>query len=442
MRRAIALSITLTLIITSSLPSQEKRRPGARRAQQRQQAAFQQVFTLRGVEFSEDQRAKVDEIRKKYVPKLAEIQKKQQSIFTEEQIQARREAFRAAREAGKEGAELRQAVEAAFKLTDEQQKRLAAIQKERAELMAQIRSELEDLLTKEQRTRLRGRGRPGSRQPGLPPTHRDVKYGPYDRNVMDVWLAKSDKPTPVLVSIHGGGFRGGNKSVSGALLSRCLDSGISVVAITYRLSDQAIAPAQFLDSARAIQFIRHQAKQWNLDPTRMAATGGSAGAGISLWLGFHDDLADPDNEDPVLRESTRLTCMAVYNGQTSYDPRFIRELFPGTDTYKEPALAQLFDVDLSKLDDLPQEKYRLFEEVSALPHLTKDDVPVVLFYASEMDTPITSQGIGIHHPRFGKALKEKMDQLGIECHVYTGAGRGDEWTTLTMDFLKKHLAAQ
>src|SRR5438874_2726365 len=90
------------------------------------------------------------------------------------------------------------------------------------------------------------------------PTHENVKYGLHDRNVMDVWLAKSDKPTPVLVSIHGGGFRSGNKSVSSDLLRKCLDSGISVVAITYRLSDQAIAPAQFLDSARAIQFTRHK----------------------------------------------------------------------------------------------------------------------------------------------------------------------------------------
>ena len=73
------------------------------------------------------------------------------------------------------------------------------------------------------------------------------------------------------------------------------------------------------------------------------------------------------------------------------------------------ALAQLFGVDLNKLDDLPQDKYRLFEEVSALPHLTNDDAPAALFYASDMDTPITSQGIGIHHPRFGKTLKEKRE---------------------------------
>ena len=274
------------------------------------------------------------------------------------------------------------------------------------------------------------------------PTHANEKYGPHGRNVMDVWLAESDKPAPVLVSIHGGGFRGGNKSVSPGLLEECLNAGISVVAITYRLSDEAIAPAQHHDAARAIQYIRHQAKEWNLDPTRIAATGGSAGAGLSLWLGFHEDLADPDNEDPVLRESTRLTCMSVYNGQTSYDPRFIRDLFPDTDTYQHPALAQLYDVNLNDLDNLPKEKYELFEEVSALPHLTKDDPPAQLLYGSDMDTPIRNQGVGIHHPRFGKVLKEKMDELGIECEVITRSDRTGGPGGSTFEFIKKHFGME
>ena len=278
-----------------------------------------------------------------------------------------------------------------------------------------------------------------TRPPAVHPTHANVKYGPHDRNLMDVWLASSDKPTPVLVSIHGGGFRHGDKSVGSDVLRECLAFGISVVAITYRFSDKAIAPAQHLDAARAIQFIRYKAKEWNLDPKRIAATGSSAGAGISLWLGFHDDLADPDNKDPVLRQSTRLTCMAVNNGQSSYDPRFIRDLFPGSDTYQNSALAQLFGVDLSKLDDLPAEKYRLFEEISAINHLTKDDVPVLMTYDNEMDTPISSQSVGIHHPRFGKVLKEKMDSLGIECEVNTGLARSKESRSkLVVEFVQKH----
>ncbi|MCA9070411.1 MAG: alpha/beta hydrolase fold domain-containing protein, partial [Planctomycetaceae bacterium] len=219
---------------------------------------------------------------------------------------------------------------------------------------------------------------------------------------------------------------------------QCLDSGISVVAITYRFSSDAIAPASFLDSARAIQFIRHKAQEWNIDKKRIASSGGSAGAGISLWLGFHDDLADADNEDPVLRESTRLTCLVVTAGQTSYDPRFIRKLFPDSDTYKHNALARLFDVDLNKLDELPEEKYKLFEECSPIHHLTKDDPPTMLLYGGSLDQEVTNGNIGIHHARFGKVLKEKMDKLSIRCIVNAGGkslGSGERVSAF--DFLKQ-----
>ncbi len=389
-----------------------------RQYEQRQRPApFQQFFSLAGIEFSTEQLEKIEELRKDFVPKLTENQSEWNGLITEAQQQARREAFRKAREAGKEGQELRDFVDAALTFTDEQKKQRAAVQDERNELVSEIRTQLTALLTDEQRARVR---QPRRIQQQITPTHADVKYGPYERNVMDVWLAKSDKPTPVLVSIHGGGFRGGNKSVAGDMLRACLESGISVVAITYRLSSEAIAPAQFLDSARAIQFIRYNAKDWNLDPTRLAATGGSAGAGISLWLGFHDDMADPDSDDPVLRESTRLTCMIVNGGQTSYDPRFIRDLFPEYPVYKHSALAQLYDVDLDNLDDLPEEKHRLFEEVSPITHLTKDDAPAMLSYGGSLDQKVTSHGIGIHHGRFGKVLKEKMDALGIRCVVIVG----------------------
>src|SRR5438552_1421714 len=156
----------------------------------------------------------------------------------------------------------------------------------------------------------------GSQPPA--PTYKDVSYGPHQRNVLDFWQAKSAQPAPLLVSIHGGGFVGGNKSVAAGLLKECLNSGISVAAISYCYSTQAIAPAPFQDGARAVQFLRSKANEWNIDPKRFAATGGSAGAGISLWLGFHKDMADPKSDDPVLRQSTRLTCMFVFEGQTSY----------------------------------------------------------------------------------------------------------------------------
>ena len=173
-------------------------------------------------------------------------------------------------------------------------------------------------------------------------------------------------------------------------------------------------------------------------PQRVAATGSSAGAGISLWLGFHDDLADANSEDPVLRESSRLTCVSVLNGQTSYDPRFIRDLLPGTDTYKHERLAQLFAVDLNMLDDLPKEKYQLFELVSPINHVTKGDPPVHLLYDYNFDAPVKNLSVGIHHPKFGQALKDRMDKLEIVCQLKARV-RGSDIDQLTFDFIKQHL---
>jgi len=111
-----------------------------------------------------------------------------------------------------------------------------------------------------------------------------------------------------------------------ALLRHALESGISVASINYRLSEDAPFPAPMLDSVRAVQFLRHHALDWNIDPQRVAASGASAGGGISLWIGFHDDLADPASPDPVARQSSRLSAMGVLGAQSSYDPRFIQKL--------------------------------------------------------------------------------------------------------------------
>jgi acetyl esterase/lipase len=241
------------------------------------------------------------------------------------------------------------------------------------------------------------------------------KYGPHERNVLDLWKARSEGPAPLVVFIHGGGFRGGSKdNLSPGLLQSCLKSGISVAAINYRLSQHAPFPAPMLDSARAIQHLRHRARDWNIDPRRIAATGGSAGAGISLWLGFHDDLADPKSADPVARQSTRLTCMAVLGAQTSYDPRFIKKEIGGR-AHEHPALRSFYGLKEEELDS--PRAHKMYEEASPITFVSKDDPPAFLFYTEPKGSlPADARpGQGIHHPRFGEVLKAKLEPLKIEC---------------------------
>jgi acetyl esterase len=264
--------------------------------------------------------------------------------------------------------------------------------------------------------------RPAPAQPGQAkdqarpaPDVADAKYGPHERNVLDLWKAKSDAPAPLVVFIHGGGFRGGDKSnLAPGLLARCREAGLAVAAINYRLSQHAPFPAPMLDSARAVQFLRSHAADWHLDPKRVAATGGSAGAGISLWLGFHDDLADPASADPVARQSTRLSCMAVLGAQSSYDPRWIKQVVGGR-AHEHPALPLFYGLKSDELDT--PRAHKLYEEASPINYVTPDDPPVFLFYTEPKGPlpPDAGPGEGIHHPRFGVALKEKLDPLKIEC---------------------------
>jgi hypothetical protein len=72
--------------------------------------------------------------------------------------------------------------------------------------------------------------------------------------------------------------------------------------------------------------------------------------------------------------------------------------------------------------------------------LTNDDPSVLLSYTNAMDAEITDMGIGIHHPLFGKVLKEKMDARGIPCELSAGNKRSDGGTPMqTIDFLINHV---
>jgi acetyl esterase/lipase len=255
-------------------------------------------------------------------------------------------------------------------------------------------------------------------RPPLPaPAHTDVKYGLHERNVLDVWLAASSTPAPLVIYYHGGGFRAGDKrTLNVELLKRLLAGGISVAAANYRLSGTATYPAAMLDSARALQFLRLHAQRYNIDPARIGAFGGSAGAGISQWLAFHEDLADPSNSDPVLRQSTRLRAVAPFNAQSSYDPRFIRKLMNTNQVH--PALIAFFGMSSPADADNPK-FFPLFEDSSPINHLTADDPPILVFFNQRNDAlpPNSSGEEHIHHPKFGFALKEKADRLGVACEL-------------------------
>lgn len=242
----------------------------------------------------------------------------------------------------------------------------------------------------------------------------NVPYGSHPRQVLDVYQAESDKPTPVVFYIHGGGWQAGDKKINpNAFLAK----GISVVAINYRYVrngvEEGIKPpvkAPLYDAARALQFVRSKAAEWNLDKIRIGATGGSAGACTSLWLAFHDDLADPGSEDPIARESTRLYCAAVNGAQVSLDPKELREWMPN---YRYGAHA----FGLPNLESLIENREKMLKwirEYSPIEHVSKDDPPVALFYGGEVPVIGSSPKDPTHSGIMGVKLAERLKAVGVD----------------------------
>ena len=248
------------------------------------------------------------------------------------------------------------------------------------------------------------------------PTQADVSYGPYKMNKLDFWQAEGKGPRPILVHIHGGGWIGGDKTRTGNI-KPFLDKGISYASVNYRLTGEAPLPAPVHDAARAIQFIRSKAGDWNLDKNKIVLTGGSAGACTSMWLLLHDDLADPKSKDPVLRESTRVTAAAVGGGQTSIDPKVI-EPWLGPNVLKHAMIHKAVGgKSMQDVMDNYEKHEALYKEFSPYNHLTSDDPPLLMTYNNNMKLPSENAGHGIHHPVYGVKMKEKADKAGTECHL-------------------------
>ena len=279
---------------------------------------------------------------------------------------------------------------------------------------------------------------------------KDVRYGEAERNVFDILLPDCDEPTPLVMYIHGGGFTGGDKSGGYErfqdVIMESLQACVAFAAVNYSLleipgpdGDINAAAAQggvltsLQDTARALQFMRYHFESLNLDVDNVASFGGSAGAGASLWLGTHDDMADPDNADPVLRESTRIKAVGAIATQATYDladweqillplTADFAEILGGTDI---PTVASAVGAEnylltflgitsIDAIDTPEQEAWRA--NVDMLELMDAGDAPI---YVHNFDT-----GFGdllnmlLHHGLHALAVKQRADEVGLHSVAY------------------------
>jgi acetyl esterase/lipase len=287
---------------------------------------------------------------------------------------------------------------------------------------------------------------------GLTPTVADFTYGhDSDRQKLDFWQAASDTPTPLVLMIHGGGWVFGDKSIYDATaIEPFLKAGISVARINYRYiqeaMDEKVEPpvkACVLDAARALQTIRSKAQEWNIDPQRIGATGASAGACTSLWLALHNDLAEADSADPIARQSSRLTCAAVVDAQSSLDPKELRQWMPnaiyGGAAFGFAAAGRDRPAEFELLIKHRDRVLPWIKEYSPIELISQDDPPIFLDYPRQTTPPILGQAERdpTHSAIHGLQLADKLQAAGVEAIVSFPGHEDPKYRTVNQFLIDK-----
>ncbi|MGV3623288.1 MAG: alpha/beta hydrolase, partial [Archangium sp.] len=240
----------------------------------------------------------------------------------------------------------------------------------------------------------------------------------------------------------GGGFTGGSRTNaydgSGSAVVQFTTAGIAYITADYRLLENIGTETQGVrkclgDAALALQFVRRWASVFNIDPARVATYGGSAGAGTSLWLAYHDDLAKPDAGTEIEKQSTRVVAAAALSTQATYD---VLRWAPDVYGPEYPALTN--DVLLSQLQlrgtivrfyGLPASHvadagaimttltnptyaaYRADADMLAL--MTPDDPPVFVQNPGANTAPGTANFDLLHHPRHALTVRNFGADAGV-----------------------------
>mgnify|MGYP002629728102 CR=1 FL=1 len=270
---------------------------------------------------------------------------------------------------------------------------------------------------------------PGFAQaPGAAPTHRDVAYDDeHASQRLDVYLAESEKPTPAMIYIHGGGWRAGSKNnIPGWLKAFVADGQLSVVSVEYRFTDVASHPAQVNDCLRAIQFVRQNAAKWNIDTQRLGVTGGSAGGHLSAYVALHDDAVDAKSDDPVKLQSSRVACAVSFAGPTDWT------LLSSID-HRHPAYRQLIGYEPgTPAADMAA---KLIKDVSPISFASKDDPPVMQVHGDKDDIVPIEHASNLHQKLEALGVKSELVVIPGGNHGVAGAGNSKRATAFVKQYL-------
>jgi len=292
----------------------------------------------------------------------------------------------------------------------------------------------------------------------------NIPYGSNQRNVLDLWVSGAGSSSPLIIFIHGGGFKEGDKSnawnrkskygIGLDQINRFLEEGFSFATINYRFLEKSDSEGVLKclnDSKRAVQFLRYHSSELNMNAEIIGLAGSSAGAGTALWLGFHDDMAQVGSDDPISRQSTRVQAVAVQETQSTYDIiRWSEDVFPtgllSMEKIRGTALGNRLLIfygidDFSQLESDEFVEYR--KEVDMLSMVSDDDPPVYILNKKEFNPEKGNiAGNLLHSPYHAVALKKEIEKAGIDNEIYIPAeGSKPNSSQTIVNFLISQLSA-
>ena len=229
-------------------------------------------------------------------------------------------------------------------------------------------------------TRGRSRPQPPQRLPAGLTVHRDLVYAKLgERDLpLDLYVPKSETPLPVVIWIHGGGWRSGSKGNAGPARS-LVGKGYAVVDVEYRLSGEAIFPAQIQDCKAAVRWVRAKATEYNLDGDHIGVWGSSAGGHLVALLGTSADVDEFETEANA-KYSSRVQAVCDWFGPT--DLRLMnQQAIPGSKLDHDAP-----DSPESQLVGGPiqQQPYAsLAEKANPIKYVSKDDPPFLIVHGDD-----------------------------------------------------------
>ncbi|TWT80758.1 Carboxylesterase NlhH [Planctomycetes bacterium CA13] len=268
--------------------------------------------------------------------------------------------------------------------------------------------------------------------------HRDIPYtnSGHERHTLDLYLPAGDENAgsrPLVVWIHGGGWWKGSKD-SIVKQSFVLREGFALASINYRLSSDAIFPAQIHDCKAAIRFLRKNAEQYNIDSNRIGVWGSSAGGHLVALLGTSGDVAELEGDLGETGVSSRVQAVCDWFGPTDFLKRNNRSNNPtlkNRDISKHP-LPML-------LGGLIQDRQDEARAASPVSYISADDPPFLIMHGDSDLLVKLEQSTRFHH---------RLRDTGIPSTliIYPGHGHSffkePEQHQQVIDFFSKHLLGE